>query len=83
MLSDNKVMFAFLSLQPTVTAHLANYDPLSYPPEDFEMNPHDIDMDAELIPTDPNTSYGFVLCTKGIEANIMNDYTKNTVRKNL
>ena len=38
------------------------YDPLSNPPEDFEMNPHDIDMDAELIPTDLNaSSYGFVL----------------------
>ncbi len=39
------------------------YDSLSNPPEDFEMNPHDIDMDAELIPpADLNaSSYGFVL----------------------
>lgn len=38
------------------------YDSLSNPPEDFEMNPQDIDMDAELIPTDMNaSSYGFVL----------------------
>jgi hypothetical protein len=37
------------------------YDPLSNPPEDFEMNPHDFDLDAELIPTDMNVSSGFVL----------------------
>jgi len=53
------------SPQPTVASHLANYDPLANPPEDFEMNPHDIDLDAELIPTDLNNSYGFVLRTKG------------------
>ena len=40
------------------------YDPLSNPPEDFEMNPHEIDLDAELITTDLDTSYGFVLRPK-------------------
>ena len=37
------------------------YDSVTNPPEDFEINPHEIDMDAELIPTDMDTSYGFVL----------------------
>lgn len=35
------------------------------PPEDFELNPHDFDIDAELIPTDLNqSSTGFVLKPK-------------------
>ena len=40
-------------------------DPLSNPPDNFELTPHDFDIDAELIPSDSaHTAHGFVLKRK-------------------
>ena len=38
--------------------------PFANPPADFELKPHDFDIDAELIPADPNQSTGFMLRAK-------------------
>jgi len=45
-----------------------HFDPLSNPPENFELAPQDFDIDAELIPTDLDQSTGFVLMPKDQEA---------------
>lgn len=45
-------------MQPSMSAH----DPLTDPPEDFELSPHDFDIDAEMLQADLNaSSMGFVL----------------------
>jgi len=44
-----------------------HFDPLSNPPENFELAPQDFDIDAELIPTDLDQSTGFVLMPKDQE----------------
>ncbi len=46
-------------MQPSISAH---HDPLINPPEDFELSPHDFDIDAEMLHGDLNaSSMGFVL----------------------
>ncbi len=46
-------------MQPSISAH---HNLLTEPPEDFELSPHDFDIDAEMLQADLNaSSMGFVL----------------------
>ena len=50
-------------LQPHHAIH--HEDPLANPPDNFELTPHDFDIDAELIPSSAtHMSHGFVLKSK-------------------
>ncbi|XP_064400082.1 harmonin-like isoform X2 [Halichondria panicea] len=59
LLSSHSLMLTIRNKDPTRSAH---HDPLAEPPEDFELSPHDFDVDAEMLQADLNAStMGFVL----------------------